>query len=189
MKKWRSFLFMGGIVLLILAGAAAWTAVQGLMELRPAGDYEDAGTRTFYPRRVLPVQVSSSGYNGRGRRTERTRTAYMVYYRAADGSGYEWRDEVPTRMAGQDIVDDKVAVERRVLRIPADGTYITVEPDQTAESYTAGLRTWYVVCLGAGGSYLLIYGGAWCFLLLSRRRRGEAHPGRAPYPWEKQERP
>ena len=79
MKKWRSFLFMGGIVLLILAGATAWTAVQGLMELRPAGDYEDAGTRTFYPRRVLPVQVSSSGYNGRGRRTERTRTAYMVY--------------------------------------------------------------------------------------------------------------
>lgn len=45
----------------------------------------------------------------------------------------------------------------RVLRIPADGTYITAAADQTAESYTAGLRQRYVWALVPSGAYILLY--------------------------------
>ena len=44
-----------------------------------------------------------------------------------------------------------IPVTRRVLSIPSDRTYITVEPDQTAESYTAGLRQKYVLKSGGKG--------------------------------------
>lgn len=40
-----------------------------------------------------------------------------------------------------------VTVTRRVLSTPSDRTYITVEPDQTAESCTTGLRPKYVLAL------------------------------------------
>ena len=50
-------------------------------------------------------------------------------------------------------------MERRVLRIPADGTYITVEPDQTAGSYTEGLRQKYITALVLAGAYVLLLCG------------------------------
>ncbi len=59
-----------------------------------------------------------------------TKTIYMVYYQATGGSNYRRTDR---------------AITRRGLSIPSDRTYITVEPDQTAKSYAAGVRQKYVL--------------------------------------------
>jgi len=64
-------------------------------------------------------------------------------------------------------------VQRRVLRIPADGTYITVEPDQTARSYTEGLRKKYTAVLVLAGVYVILYAAAWCVLIwMKKAKRG-----------------
>lgn len=46
------------------------------------------------------------------------------------------------------------------MGIPADRTYITVEPEQTAESYTVGLRRKYITVLILSGAYGLLYAAA-----------------------------
>lgn len=57
----------------------------------------------------------------------------MVHYLATDGSGHQCSEQVMSRDSGRDMV---VEMERRVLRIPADGTYITVAADQPMERAT-----------------------------------------------------
>ena len=91
-----------------------------------------------------------------------TKTVYKVYYKDAGGSGYQWSEQALTRELGQDVVDAGAAVERRVLAIDSDRSYITVEPGQTAESYTAGLRQKYIIVLVLAGSYILLYVIVWC---------------------------
>ena len=99
-----------------------------------------------------------------------TKTVYMVYYRATDGSGYQWTDRAITWELGQETVKDGVLVTRRVLSIPSDRTYITVEPDQTAESYNAGLRQKYVLALALSAAYILVYLVIWGMILSKKRR-------------------
>lgn len=57
-----------------------------------------------------------------------------------------------------------------VLSIPGGHTYITVEPDQTAESYTAGLRQKYVLALALSAAYILVYLVIWGVILSKKRR-------------------
>ena len=102
-----------------------------------------------------------------------TKTAYMVYYQDISGSGYQWSEQALTRELGQKIVDAGTTVERRVLEIPADRSYITVEPDQTAESYTTGLRKKYITALVLAGVYVLLYVAAWCVTGGMKRRTGQ----------------
>ncbi|RKJ42976.1 hypothetical protein D7X98_17805 [bacterium 1XD8-76] len=64
---------------------------------------------------MLPVQVQNTGANGRGRRMNPTKTAYMVYYQDISGSGYQWSEQALTHELGQKIVDAGTTVERRVL--------------------------------------------------------------------------
>lgn len=99
-----------------------------------------------------------------------TKTVYMVYYRATDGSGYQWSEQTLTQELGQKIVEEGASVTRRVLNIPDDHTYITVDSEQTAESYTEGLRQKYIVnfCLSAG--YLLLYLLIWCVIWYKKRK-------------------
>ena len=101
-----------------------------------------------------------------------TKTVYMVCYRATDGSGYQWTDRAITRELGQEIVDAGAAVERRVLSIPADRSYITVEPEQTAGSYTAGLRQKYITALALSGAYILLYVVVWCIVIFKKKASG-----------------
>lgn len=58
-----------------------------------------------------------------------TMAVYIVYYRATDGRGCQWTDQAITRELGQETVKEGITVTRRVLSIPSDRTYITVEPD------------------------------------------------------------
>ena len=173
MKKLKSIFFVAGILLLILSAASLYVAMQALLVIRPAEDYEDIGVLTFQPYDVLPVQVQNTGASSRDRRMNPTKTVYMVYYRATDGSGYKWSSEAFSKDHGQRVVEAGETVERRVLRIPADGTYITVEPEQSAGSYTAGLRQKYTTILALAGAYVLLYGLLWC-LIYRRNRKKEA---------------
>lgn len=145
-----------GLLLLILAAANLYVGIKGISAIRPADRYEDGGVHTFAPYNILPVQVRNNG-RGRYQRMNPTRTVYMVYYRATDGSGYQWRTEGGSARVLAEQVYDRGPVERRVLFIPADDTYITVEADQTAESYTAGLRQRYILILGLSGGYVVVY--------------------------------
>ena len=103
-----------------------------------------------------------------------TKTVYMVYYRTTDGSGYQWSEQALTRELGQKIVDEGGAVNRRVLAIPADRSYITVGPDQTAESYTAGLRQRYITALVLAGAYVLLYVVVWCVLIFVKKAKEDS---------------
>ena len=182
MRKLKTIIPVAGILLLILSAASLYVAMQALSDIRPAEDYEDIGVLTFQPYDVLPVQVQNTGASSRDRRMNPTKTVYMVYYRATDGSGYnwsneafskdhKWSDEALTRDLGKDIVEAGETVRRRVLRIPADGTYITVEPEQSAGSYTAGLRQKYTTILALAGAYVLLYGLGWCVLILVKKAK------------------
>ena len=171
MAKLKSIIFVAGVMFLILAAAIGYLSIKYLSAILPANSYEDKGVYTFSPYQVLPVQVQNTGASGRDRRMNPTKTAYMVYYRDTSGSGYQWNEQALTRELGQEIVDAGAAVERRVLAIPADRSYITVEPGQTAESYTAGLRQKYITALVLAGAYVLLYVAAWCVILGLRKKR------------------
>ena len=169
MAKLKSIVFVAGVMLLILAAAMGYLSVKYLSGILPAGSYEDKGVYIFSPYQVLPHQVKNIGATGRYRRMYPTKTVYMVYYRA--GSGYQWHVQALTRDIGEEIVEAGATVPRRVLEIPAERTYITVEPDQTAESYTAGLQQRYLNILAMSGGYILLYGVVWCVVWLKNRRR------------------
>ena len=156
MRRLKTVISITGILLLILSAASIYAALQSLSELRPAEDYEDQGILTFKPYAVYPVQVENTG-SGRSRRMNPTRTVYMVYYRATDGSGYQWTDEASSRDRGREVVEAGETVKRRVLSIPEDRTYITVEPEQTAGSYTEGLRKRYTGIVTIGTLYIMFY--------------------------------
>ena len=166
--KMGAFLFR--ILLLTLAKAMIYLSAKELLTIPSANSYQDNGTHTFEPYQVLPVQVQNTSAYSRDRRMNPTKTVYMVYYRATDGSGYQWTDRAITRELGQETVKEGVPVTRRVLSIPSDRTYITVEPDQTAESYTAGLRQKYVLALALSAAYILVYLVIWGVILSKKRR-------------------
>ena len=170
MAKLKSIVFVAGVMLLILSAAMGYLSIKYLSAILPADNYEDKGVYTFSPYQVLPVQVQNTGASGCDRRMNPTKTAYMVYYRDTSGSGYQWSEQALTCELGQEIVDAGAAVERRVLAIPADRSYITVEPGQTAESYTAGLRQKYITALVLAGAYVLLYVAAWCVIWASKQK-------------------
>ena len=173
MQKLKSIVFVAGVMLLILSAAMGYLSIEELSAIPPADGYKDRGIYTFVPYEVASEQVKNTSASSRDRRMNPTKTAYMVYYRDTSGSGYQWSEQALTRELGQEIVDAGAAVERRVLAIPADRSYITVEPGQTAESYTAGLWQKYITALVLAGAYTLLYVVAWCILIfIKKAKRG-----------------
>ena len=170
MKNLKTIAFIVGVLLLILVAVTGYLSIKYLSAILPAEGYEDKGVYTFSPYQALPVQVQNTGASGHDRRMNPTKTVYMVCYRATDGSGYQWSEQALTRELGQEIVDSGNTVERRVLAIPDDRTYITVEPEQTAESYTVGLRQKYRIALCLSAGYLLLYLLAWCVMWFKKRK-------------------
>lgn len=168
----KKIIFVGGLVLLILAASRLYVGARGFASIRPAADYEDNGVHTFAPYDILPVQVKNNA-TGRAQRNNPTRTVYMVYYQTTDGTGYRWQVEGGSVRELAKQVYDRGAVERRVLSIPEDNTYITVEAEQTAERYTSSLRQKYVLILGLSGGYVLVYVAAWVVILSRKQRRKE----------------
>lgn len=170
MQNLKSIVSVAGMLLLILSATMGYFSFKYLAAVRPADSYEDKGIYSFSPYQVLPLQVRNTSGSSRDRRMNPTRTVYMVYYRATDGSGYEWSDRALTRELGQETVREGIPVTRRVLSITGNRTYITVEPEQTAESYTAGLKRRYVLILAVSAAYILVYLAIWGVILSKRRR-------------------
>ena len=169
-EKVREIASVGGILLLILAAVCLYTAGKELHQIRPADAYEDEGVRTFLPRRVFPMTVENTG-TGRDKRLHPTKTVYVVEHLANDGSGYKWSLEVSSKGSGQRIVALGEPVERRVLMIPGENGYITVEPEETAESYTAGLERRFRTIVLLSGGYLVLYGAAWAGIQIVKQRK------------------
>lgn len=157
MERAKSISFVFGLMFLVLAVVIGCLSAKELLATPSADSYEDKGVYTFSPYQVLPIQVKNTGASGRVRRMNPTKTVYIVYYRATDGSGYQWSEQALTRELGQKTVEEGVSVTRRVLSIPDDRTYITVEPEQTAESYTSGLQQKYMIYLCLSAGYILLY--------------------------------
>ena len=170
--KSKKVIFVVGLLLLILAASSLYVGARGFASIRPAADYEDSGVHTFAPYDILPVQVKNNA-TGRAQRNNPTRTVYMVYYQTTDGTGYRWQVEGGSVRELAEQVYDRGPVERRVLSIPADNTYITVEPDQTAEGYTSSLRQKYILILALSGGYVLVYAAVWVVILCRNQRRKE----------------
>lgn len=170
--KAKKVIAVGGILLLILAASSLYVGARGFVSIRPAADYEDSGVHTFAPYDILPVQVKNNA-TGRAQRNNPTRTVYMVYYQATDGTGYRWQVEGGSVRELAEQVYDRGPVERRVLSIPADNTYITVEAEQTAEGYTSSLRQKYILILALSGGYVLVYAAIWVVILYRNQRRKE----------------
>ncbi|MCI9051495.1 MAG: hypothetical protein HFI05_06130 [Lachnospiraceae bacterium] len=158
-----------GLMFLILSLVLGYKAGKSLFEIRSADSYEDKGVHSFQPYQVLPVQVKNTT-TGRNKRMNPTRTVYMVYYRVTDGGGYEWRKKAVTKSEGQRIVTEGKKVERRVLSIPSENVYITIEPDQTAESYITEQKHKYFWLLGISITYILTYFIIWIVLSVSHSK-------------------
>ncbi len=156
-EKIKALIFTAGMMLFILSAVLGALSVGYLSDMLPAEEYQDRGVHTFVPYEVYPVSVKNTGASGRDRRMNPTKTVYKVYYFDRAGEGYQWSVEVLSREQGQALIDAVETVDRRVLGIPSSGTYITVDPWESAESYTAGLKRKYVVILGASGVYLFFY--------------------------------
>lgn len=172
MAKIKSILFAAGVLLLIGAAACLYLGLRGLAGVRPAAAYVDQGVHTFVPSAVYPVQVENHA-TGRDKRNHPTRTVYMVAYRATDGSGYTYRSAAgAAEQTARQIVAAGEPVTRRVLSVPQDGVSVTVEADQTAQSYVAGQRKTYGAMAGASLAYLLIWAAVHIGVAYRRRRQG-----------------
>lgn len=170
MQKLKSIVFVAGVMLLILSAVMAYLSIEELFAMLPADSYKDRGIYTFTPYEVASEQVKNTSADSRDRRMHPTKTVYIVCYRDIGGSGYQWKERTITPEMGQAVVDAGATVERRVLSIPDRGTYIILEPSQTAESYTAGLRQKYITALVLAGAYVILYAAAWCVIWASRRK-------------------
>ena len=168
--KLKSIAVVISVMLLILSATAAYLSIKNLSGIRPADSYVDRDVHTFSPGQVLPIQVKNTGASGRDRRMNPTRTVYRVYYLDTDGSGDQWSEQALTRELGQKIVDEGVIVARRVLDLPDEHSYITVAPEQTAETYTAGLRRKYTLVLGLSAGYMLLYLFVAAYIAKRRKR-------------------
>lgn len=170
MEKAKNLVRVASIPLLILAAASLYVSVRDYGAIRPADSYVDEGVHTFVPYDILPISVKNNA-TGRYGRTHPTKIVYMVYYKTTDGSGYRWQVEGSTARTLAEQKYEEGPVERRVLSIPEEDAYITVEADQTAKSYTAGLQRKYTLIMGLSVAYLAVYAGVW--IVIWRKREME----------------
>ena len=174
MAKLKSIGFSTGVILLILSAVFLYRGLHGLSSVPDASTYEDSGIHTFVPYDIAPIQVENTGTR-RDRRRHPTKIVYKVYYHTTDGSGYRWSAEGGSVPELAEQLYDRGPVERRVLSIPADNTYITVNADQTAESYTSSLRQTYIIYAVCAGAYMMCYGAAWCIMIGKKKRKQDLY--------------
>lgn len=169
MIKFKILAISASALLLLLALVMSYLSIKHLGEIIPAESYEDKGVYTFYPYQVLPAQIQNTSANNKDRRINPEKTIYIIYYRAIDDSGYTWNEFATTEEQGIETWAKGETVTRRVLAVSAENSYITVEPEQTAESYTSEQKHRYIIHLALAGAYILIYAVVWCILLFRKK--------------------
>ena len=171
MAKLKPIAFTVGIMLLIGAALCLYFSLRNLSSIRPASAYEDMGVHTFVPEEVYPVQRENHA-TGRQKRNHPTTTVYIVRYRSEDGSGYQYEYESGSvESTAQNILKTGDPIERRVLSISGEDDYITIDADETAQTYEARQKRTYWTIAGVSAAYLLVW-LAVNGLLLYKRNKG-----------------
>ena len=159
------------VLLAFTAVCMAVISVRDYLHIRPADSYTDRGIHRFEPYEVLPVQVKNTTGSSRSLRMRPTKTIYMLYYRATDGSGYQWSRKVVSKTSGQKMIEEGMPVERRVLSITGENTYLTTESHLNAKTYTRQLRRQcrirFFICI----LYLIFYGSFWLLRRIYKNSR------------------
>ena len=170
MAKLKSIAFFVGIMLLIGAALCLYFSLRNLSSIRPASAYEDMGVHTFVPEEVYPVQRENHA-TGRQKRNHPTTTVYIVRYRAEDGSGYQYKYESGSvESAAQNLLKTGDPIERRVLSIPDEDSYIIIGSDETAQTYEIRQKRAYWTIAGVSAAYLLGWLAVNGLLLYKRRK-------------------
>ena len=143
--------FLAAAMLLFAAAA-----IKACLEMPPAAAYVDEGVHTF---------TASSGYSTTRQGAWQpkyhryaSRYVYVVVYRAPGGWRWE-RDTFETE--GKEAVRSRERVERRVLSIPEENSYITVSPELTPQRYAEQKRQQYLMIAGVCLAVLAVEGVIW----------------------------
>ena len=171
MAKLKSITFFVGIMLMIGAALCLYFSLRNLSSIRPASAYEDMGVHTFVPEEVYPVERENNA-TGQQKRNHPTTTVYIVRYRAEDGSGYQYKYESGSvESTAQNILETGRPIEQRVLSISGENSYITLNADDTAQTYETQQKRTYWTIAKVSAAYLLMW-IAVNGLLLYKRRKG-----------------
>ena len=158
-----------GILLAILALATLAAAVKSCRSLSSPEDYADIGIYGFTPLSLSQTQEAYRIKLGGGWK-DRTRTVYIVEYRTGDGV-YRYRERTLSEDAGEKLIEQGQPIARRVLVNKETGEYLTIPPEETAESYLGGYRLRYLALIGASGVYLAAFCAYHLFAKKKLRKR------------------
>ena len=156
------------LLLLILSFACIYIGLKNFFTIPSSVSYEDKGIHTFLPYQVLPSQVKNTS-GGRSSRLHPTKTVYFVYYKTNDGTNYVWKYQTAYKTSAENKVSECISVQRRVLKIKNTNEYITINPEQTAESYTNNKRKLYGFIIGFSISYIIIYIIVWIIIIYKKQ--------------------
>ena len=164
--KFKRICFVMGFTFFIISFGVAYKCYQEYQAVRPAEAYTDLGVFTFKPYKVQQYQGTKRTQITGRHSIENTTTNYRLLYRSIDGGKYryQWRQDILSREYGLRQIEEKNLVQRRVLEITKEsdkGTYITIDPAETATSYTDKRRFRNKLGIIISVGYALTYGTWW----------------------------
>lgn len=161
--------FVVGIMLLLFSVLTLFFSAKSISAIRPSLDYTDMGVRTFVPVHVLPTPVKNTS-PGRNKRTNPTKTVYIVEYVAEGGTPYRHRSQgFPARDMAQGLFD-RGPIDLRVVLTPDGAGFFVTPPDQSMKAHFDQVRSIYFRRMALSGGYLLCYGATWLVIVWKRRK-------------------
>lgn len=145
----------------------AAAAINACLELRPAESYVDKGVHTFTASSGYPTTRQGHWQKKYHRYYERH--VYVVIYKAP--GGWRWEQDFLIEGEGKEAVRNRVQVERRVLSIAEENSYITVSPELTPQRYVEQKQQQY---LSVAGVCLAVPAGEGVLWLLLRRKKAKS---------------
>lgn len=158
MKMKKYVLRMGGVILLLLALAAAYTGARGLYGLPDGDDYIDMGVHVFVPYKVYRAKVEDGSPYSEEKRMRQRSTVYMAAYKTEDPAGYMWEKHAGTvKEQAEKTLQEGLPVKRRVIQSKKTGRYITVSPQENDGLFLGSLRRSYMLMAALGCCYIAVY--------------------------------
>lgn len=103
-----------------------------------------------------------------------TTTIYFVQYLANDGSKYKYQYEVGSaKSIADEILEKKEPIDRKVLSIIGEHKHLTIEANETAQSYEAQQKLSYLKRIGGSVAYILLWSVGTIILYKRRKKRKE----------------
>lgn len=149
------FVTILSLALLFIAMGAVKAGYDLWQAKRSADEYLDQGVITFVATRMVVVKEKVQGKSGINPRNQYHSVNYLEY-RAKEHSGWRYREPMG-RVEGRKCIAAQKTIERRVFTIKSANRYVTVEPEETPESYAQGTRSYALLLLGLGGAYIAAF--------------------------------